>query len=73
MLFGEMGFYFAALAVYILVGLVRVYTMFLIALSRVALAVLLAVRAALHHSDAVHHHRGGSSTHGCTSSRTMRS
>ncbi len=43
MLSGEMGFYFAALAVYILVGLVCVYTMFLIALSRVALAVLLAV------------------------------
>jgi type IV secretion system protein VirB6 len=43
MLSGEMGFYLAALAVYVLVGLVCVYTMFLIALSRVALAVLLAV------------------------------
>jgi len=43
MLSGEMGFYLAALAVYILVGLVCVYTMFLIALSRVALAVLLAI------------------------------
>jgi type IV secretion system protein VirB6 len=43
MLSGEMGFYLAALAVYILVGLVCVYTMFLMALSRVALAVLLAV------------------------------
>jgi type IV secretion system protein VirB6 len=43
MLNGEFGFYFAATAVYALVGVVCVYTMFLIALSRVALAVLLAL------------------------------
>ena len=40
---GDVGFYFAAIAIYLLVGIVCVYTMFLIALSRVALAVLLAL------------------------------
>ena len=40
---GDAGFYFAAVAVYALVGVVCVYTMFLIALSRVALAILLAL------------------------------
>lgn len=43
LLSGDVGFYFAATAIYVLVGCVCVYTMFLIALSRVALAVLLAV------------------------------
>lgn len=40
---GDIGFYFAGAAIYLMVGGVCVYTMFLIALSRVALAVLLAV------------------------------
>lgn len=43
LLSGDVGFYFAAAAVYALVGVVCVYTMFLIALSRIALAVLLAL------------------------------
>jgi type IV secretion system protein VirB6 len=43
LLSGDFGFYIAATAVYVLVGLVCVYTMFLIALSRIALAVLLAL------------------------------
>ena len=40
---GDMGYYLAALAVYVLMGLVCVYAMFLMALSRIALAVLLAL------------------------------
>lgn len=40
---GDAGFYLAALIVYVLVGIVCVYTMFLIALSRIAIAVLLAL------------------------------
>lgn len=40
---GDVGFYFAAIAIYALVGVVCVYTMFLISLSRIALAVLLAL------------------------------
>ena len=40
---GDIGFYVVAAAVYLLVGFVCVYTMFLISLSRVALAVLLAL------------------------------
>ena len=40
---GDTGFYFAGVAVYILVGFVCVYTLFLMALSRIALAVLLAL------------------------------
>jgi type IV secretion system protein VirB6 len=40
---GDMGYYLAALAVYLLMGMVCVYAMFLIALSRIALAVLLAL------------------------------
>ena len=40
---GELGFYAAAIAVYLLIGFVCVYTMFLMALSRIALAVLLAL------------------------------
>jgi type IV secretion system protein VirB6 len=36
-------FYFAALAVYIVVGLTAVYTMFLLALSKIALSVLIAM------------------------------
>ena len=43
LLAGDVGFYFAAIAIYLLVGAVCVYTMFLISLSRVALAVLLAL------------------------------
>lgn len=43
LLSGDFGFYFAAIAVYVLVGFVCVYTMFLIALSRIALAILLAI------------------------------
>jgi len=42
-LFGEdIVYYLAAVAVYVIVGLTTVYTMFLLALSRIALAVLLA-------------------------------
>lgn len=40
---GDPGFYAAAIAVYVLIGFVCVYTMFLMALSRIALAVLLAL------------------------------
>lgn len=40
---GDLGYYLAALAVYLLMGLVCVYAMFLMALSRIALAVLLAL------------------------------
>ncbi|HEY0746445.1 MAG TPA: type IV secretion system protein, partial [Steroidobacteraceae bacterium] len=36
-------FYFAAIAVYIIVGLTAVYTMFLLALSKIALSVLIAM------------------------------
>jgi type IV secretion system protein VirB6 len=43
LLSGDFGFYFAAIAVYALVGFVCVYTIFLISLSRIALAVLLAL------------------------------
>jgi type IV secretion system protein VirB6 len=43
LLTGDVGFYIAATAIYCLVGFVCVYTMFLIALSRIALAVLLAL------------------------------
>jgi len=43
LLAGDTGFYFAGVAVYILVGFVCVYTLFLMALSRIALAVLLAL------------------------------
>jgi type IV secretion system protein VirB6 len=40
---GDAGFYLAAAAIYLLVGFVCVYTMFLMSLARVALAVLLAL------------------------------
>jgi type IV secretion system protein VirB6 len=40
---GDVGFYLAGLAVWVLVGLLCTYTMFLFALSRVALSVLLAL------------------------------
>ncbi len=40
---GDFGFYVAGVAVWILIGLLCVYTMFLIALSSIALAVLLAL------------------------------
>ena len=40
---GDTGFYFAGVAVDLLVGFVCVYTLFLMALSRIALAVLLAL------------------------------
>jgi type IV secretion system protein VirB6 len=40
---GDLGFYLAALVVYLLMGLVCVYAIFLISLSRIALAVLLAL------------------------------
>ncbi len=43
LLAGDTGFYFAGVAVYVLMGFVCVYTLFLIALSRIALAVLLAL------------------------------
>ncbi len=43
LLTGDIGYYIAAAAIYGLVGFVCVYTMFLIALSRIALAVLLAL------------------------------
>jgi type IV secretion system protein VirB6 len=43
LLSGDVGFYVAAAAIYGLLGFVCVYTMFLIALSRIALAVLLGV------------------------------
>jgi type IV secretion system protein VirB6 len=42
-LFGDIGFYMAALVVWIFMGLLCVYAMFLIALSSIALAVLLAL------------------------------
>jgi type IV secretion system protein VirB6 len=43
LLTGDVGFYLAAAALYALVGALCVYVMFLIALSRIALAVLLAL------------------------------
>jgi type IV secretion system protein VirB6 len=43
LLTGDVGFYVAGAAIYLLVGFVCVYAMFLIALSRIALAVLLAL------------------------------
>jgi len=42
-LLGDVGFYIAGAVVWILVGILCVYTMFLIALSSVALAILLAI------------------------------
>jgi len=43
LLSGDFGYYIAATAVYLLIGFVCVYTMFLMALSRIAVAVLLAL------------------------------
>ncbi len=43
LLSGDGGFYLAGIAVYVLVGAVCVYTMFLISLSRIGLALLLAL------------------------------
>lgn len=43
LLTGDVGYYLAATAIYLLIGFVCVYTMFLMALSRVAVAVLLAL------------------------------
>jgi type IV secretion system protein VirB6 len=43
LLTGDVGFYISAAAIYGLIGFVCVYTMFLMALSRIALAVLLAL------------------------------
>ena len=40
---GDMGFYIAGAAVYLVVGLTAVYTMFLLALSKIALSVLIAL------------------------------
>ena len=40
---GDVGYYLAAVIVYLLMGAVCVYTLFLMALARVALAVLLAI------------------------------
>ena len=40
---GNLSFYFAAVAVYVMVLLVAIYTMFLLTLSRIALSVLLAI------------------------------
>jgi type IV secretion system protein VirB6 len=42
-LHGNISFYFAALAVYLIVGVTAIYTMFLLTLSRIALSVLLAL------------------------------
>jgi len=39
----DIVFYFAAIAVYIVVGLTAVYTMFLLALSKIALSVLISM------------------------------
>jgi type IV secretion system protein VirB6 len=43
LLTGDIGFYIAAAAIYLLIGLLCVYAMFLIALSHIALALLLAL------------------------------
>jgi type IV secretion system protein VirB6 len=43
LLTGDFGFYIAAAAIYLLIGLLCVYAMFLIALSHIALALLLAL------------------------------
>ena len=40
---GDLSFYLAGLAVYLIVGLTAVYTMFLLALSKIALSVLIAL------------------------------
>jgi len=40
---GDMSFYLAGIAVYIIVGLVAIYTMFLLALSKIALSILIAL------------------------------
>ncbi len=40
---GEFSFYFAGYAIYLIVGVTAVYTMFLLALSKIALSVLLAL------------------------------
>lgn len=40
---GDTGFYFAGAAVYVLIGFICIYTLFLISLARIALAVLLAL------------------------------
>ena len=40
---GDVGYYLAAVIVYVLMGAVCVYTLFLMALARVALALLLAI------------------------------
>src|ERR1700683_2242680 len=42
-LHGNFSFYLAALAVYIVIGITALYTMFLLTLSRIALSVLLAI------------------------------
>jgi type IV secretion system protein VirB6 len=42
-LHGNFSFYLAALAVYVVIGITAVYTMFLLTLSRIALSVLLAI------------------------------
>ena len=40
---GNFSFYFAGIAVYVVIVITAVYTMFLLALSRIALSVLLAI------------------------------
>ncbi len=40
---GDMSFYLAGFAVYLIVGLVAIYTMFLLALSKIALSILIAL------------------------------
>ena len=45
---GNFAYYLAGFAVYLIVGLTAVYTMFLLALSRIALSVLLALGSTLH-------------------------
>jgi len=42
-LHGNFSFYLAALAVYVVIGITAIYTMFLLTLSRIALSVLLAI------------------------------
>jgi type IV secretion system protein VirB6 len=42
-LHGNFSFYFAALAVYVVIGITALYTMFLLTLSRIALSILLAI------------------------------
>ena len=66
---GDVGYYLAAVIVYVLMGAVCVYTLFLMALARVALAVLLAI-GPLFIVLLLFDGRSGSSRRGWRSSRT---